>query len=88
MRKKCNHYNFRPIVNPDRNDTVAYSPADNHGGLFLSEPTCIILREEALVWRYQTTYERQSNLAAMSMTGEYKIHSGIHIDIKQLRSVG
>ena len=27
-------------------------------------------------------------LTAMGMTGEYKIHSGIHIDIKQLRSVG
>ena len=41
VRKKGNHYNFRPIVNSDRNDAIAYSPADDHGGIFPGELTCM-----------------------------------------------
>ena len=84
---KHNNNNFRSIIEPKRNNTVAYSPADDHGGVVFREKTCIILREETLVGGHQAADEGQTKLAAMGMTAEYQIDSGLNIDIKEFRPV-
>ena len=80
-------HDFGSIVEADRNNTVANSPADDHSRVDFGEKTCIILREETLIGGHQTADERQAKLAAMGMAGEYQIHSGIDIYIEQLRPV-
>ena len=82
------HYKLRRVIDPERNNAVSHSPADNHRGVFLNELTCIILWEEPLVGSHQATYKRKYELSAMGMAAEYQIHASINIKIKQLRPVG
>ena len=81
------HYNLRRVINPERDNTIAHSPADDHCGVFLNELTCVILWEEPLVGSHQTADKRKSELSAMGMAAEYQIHASINIKIKQLRPV-
>ena len=85
---KRNQNNFRSVIKPNGDNTVSYSPADDHGGVFLCELARIILRDKSLVGGHQAADKRQAELAAMGMTREYQIHSSIDIEIEQLRTVG
>ena len=82
-----NNDNFRSVIDPQRNDTVAYSPANDHGGVIFSENACIIFWEETLIRSNQASNEWQAELSAVCMAREYQIHSSIDIEIKQLRPV-
>ena len=82
-----NYYQFRRIVDPEWDDTVSYTSADDHRGVFFIEPTCIILWEEPLIGSHQTAHKRQSELTTMSMATEHQIDASINVHIKQLRTV-
>ena len=83
----CN-YNFRSVVEADRNDTVAHASTDDHGGVFFIKLASIILREESLVGRHQATHKGQAELPTVGMAAEYQIYTRIYIGIEQLRPMG
>ena len=85
---QCNHRDFRPVIDSDRNNAVAHAPADDHGGIFFCKLTCIIFREESLIGGHQAAHKRQAELTAMGMTAEHQVDSEIDIQIKQLRPMG
>ena len=83
-----NHYQFRRIVDPEWDNTVAHSPADDHRGVFLDKLACIIPWEEPLIGSHQPADKRQPELTAVGMTAEHQINPSVYINIKQLRPVG
>ena len=83
-----NHNNLRRIIDPEWDNAIAYSPADDHIGVLLNELACIILGKKALIGSHQATDKGQAELAAVGMAAEYQIDSGIDVQIKQLRPVG
>ena len=82
------YYNFRSVVEADRNDTVAHASTDDHSGVFFIKLASIILGEEPLVGSHQAAHKGQTELPAMGMAAEYQIHTRIYIGIEQLRSMG
>ena len=71
--------NLRSIIEPQRDNTITYSPADDHCGGILGELARIIFREETLIRSHQSANERQAELASMGMASEHQIHSSIDI---------
>ena len=49
---------FRPIIYTNGDNAVAYSPADDHRGIFLCELARIIFWEETLIGSNQAPNER------------------------------
>ena len=54
---KRHQNNLRPVIEANGDNTVPYSPADDHGGVFFCEPTLIKLWEETLIRSNQASNE-------------------------------
>ena len=50
---------FRPVVEPYRQDAVSNTAADNHGGALFCVHSAVILGEEALIGRDQPADQGQ-----------------------------
>ena len=79
--------NFRAVVEPERNDAVSETPADDHVRIFLGIHTGIVFWKQPLIWCNQPADQGQPELTAMRVPGEDQIHIMIDISFKQLRSV-
>src|SRR5574344_815013 len=82
-----NSHDLRPVVDSNRNDTVAEASADDHRHVVFVICSGVIFRKEPLIWSYDTTDERQPKLSAMCMPAEHQIEAGGCIVIKSFRTM-
>ena len=69
-----NNNNFRPVIEPNGDNTVADTPAHYHGRIVFGVLPGIIFREKALIRRNNSSNKGQSELPAMRMSAYSQIH--------------